>query len=614
MILGTAGHIDHGKTALVRALTGVDTDRLPEEKRRGITIELGFAPLRLDGVGTIGVVDVPGHEAFVRTMLAGATGIDLALLVVAADEGVMPQTREHLAILSLLDVGTGVVALTKCDLVDDDWLELVREDLASLLTERGGPLAGAPIVATSTLTGQGIDELRNTIREAALRIPKRSDDDLFRLPVDRAFTIKGTGTVVTGTVWTGKLRRDAGVRLLPGRKSVRVRGLQSHGAGVDTIEAGNRAAVALAGAELSDVGRGSVLVTDAGWGETRVFRADASLLDVAESPLRPRTRVRLHLGTAEVGARIVVAGGLLSPGEERAARVVVDEPLVLRAGDRFVLRAGSPPVTVGGGVVTDPLASLRARPFPATHMNAASRLEHLLAESGAHGVELSTLPIRLGVPLDRATELAKAARAVSLGARLVDRAAVDALRASMLAALASFHAENPLLPGASLQSIRSRLAAPPEVMEHVLAQAIAAEEVQSDGGELRLAGWQPRLSPDEQIKRDRILAELDASAFEPPSVTEIAAAHGAVAEGLLRLLEREGKLVQVEPGRYYTVERVNQLLDRLRQGMSSGKSFGPSELREFLGFSRKFLIPFLEYTDRIGFTVRHAEGRTWRGT
>ncbi|PYP61418.1 MAG: selenocysteine-specific translation elongation factor, partial [Gemmatimonadetes bacterium] len=300
MILGTAGHIDHGKTTLVRALTGVDTDRLPEEKRRGITIELGFAPLRLDGVGTIGVVDVPGHEGFVRTMLAGATGIDLALLVVAADESVMPQTREHFAILRLLGVTRGVVALTKCDLVDDEWRALVVEDVRALLAD--SPLADAAVVGTSSVTGAGLAELRAAIADAARAVPARAADDLFRMPVDRAFTIKGTGTVVTGTVWSGRLTRDGTVRVMPGDRTVRVRGLETHGDQVQVAEPGHRTAIALAGVDVADVQRGSFLVADAAWRPSNVLRAEVVLLDDAPQTLRARTAVRFHLGAADVGA------------------------------------------------------------------------------------------------------------------------------------------------------------------------------------------------------------------------------------------------------------------------------------------------------------------------
>src|SRR5499427_7139542 len=284
MIVGTAGHIDHGKTALVHALTGVDTDRLPEEKKRGITIELGFAPLALDGMGIVGVVDVPGHEAFVRTMVAGATGIDLALLVVAADEGVMPQTREHLAILELLGVNAGVIALTKADLVDDDWLVLVEEDVRQAAARA---LPSARIVATSVKTGKGIDELRTALASLASSIRSRDASDLFRMPVDRAFTIKGTGTVVTGTVWSGTVRRDDVVRVLPSSISTRVRGVQGHGSHVQAAKPGGRTAIALTGIETSQVARGSTLVTDLAWKPTMFARADVTLLPGDGAAPRP---------------------------------------------------------------------------------------------------------------------------------------------------------------------------------------------------------------------------------------------------------------------------------------------------------------------------------------
>ncbi|MEX0909398.1 MAG: selenocysteine-specific translation elongation factor, partial [Gemmatimonadaceae bacterium] len=358
MILGTAGHIDHGKTALVRALTGVDTDRLPEEKRRGITIDLGFAPLHLDGLGTIGVIDVPGHEAFVRTMLAGATGVDLALLVVAADEGVMPQTREHLTILTLLGVRAGVVALTKTDLVDADWLELVTADVAAVL--EGSGLQRASIVPVSATTGAGLDDLRAAIRAAAASVIARDTDDLFRMPIDRAFSVHGTGTVVTGTVWSGTLRKGAAT-VFPCALPVRVRDLQTHGASVESVSAASRAAVALSGATVEQAGRGAVLVAGEGWAESSVLLAELTLSG-SHVAVTPRTRVRLHLGAADVGARARLfeprAGQIQQP-----ARIRLDEPVVARAGDRFVLRAGSPLEVIAGGVVTDPLPADR-RPKP----------------------------------------------------------------------------------------------------------------------------------------------------------------------------------------------------------------------------------------------------------
>jgi selenocysteine-specific elongation factor len=614
MILGTAGHIDHGKTTLVHALTGVDTDRLPEEKRRGITIELGFAPLVVSGVGTIGIVDVPGHEAFVRTMLAGATGIDLALLVVAADESVMPQTREHLAILGLLGVRAGVVALTKCDLVDDEWRELVVEDVRALVT--GTVLARAPIVATSAATGEGLDALRDAVATAARALPVRDGDDLFRMPIDRAFTIKGTGTVVTGTVWSGRLSRDATVRVLPADRVVRVRGLQSHGAHVDVAEPGHRTAVALAGVEVGDVGRGSMLVADPAWRPTSVLRADVALLADAPQPLRARTSVRFHLGTSEVGARVVVPNGGLAPGERRGARVVLDAPVVVRAGDRFVLRAASPAATIGGGIVVDPFASRRARPWAEGAHSPALRLDRALTDAAESGIDVDTLTIRLGAPPDAVTRLVAERKdaVVRVGARLYARPTLDVLESRLVAMLAESHRGHPLEPGMSLQHVRSRLSDSVDLADHVIAHASRRGLVETAGGNIRAAGWVPRLSSAQRQSAERIFETLNAARDEPPSAAEVAEKFGTESGDLLRVLEREGRVVQVEPERYYAVARLTSLVDRLRQGMQRGREYAPSELRDLLGFSRKFLIPFLEYCDRQGLTARGESGRSWRGT
>ncbi|HJR41137.1 MAG TPA: selenocysteine-specific translation elongation factor, partial [Gemmatimonadaceae bacterium] len=404
MILGTAGHVDHGKTALVKALTGVDTDRLAEEKRRGITIDLGFAPLVLADGQTLGVVDVPGHEAFVRNMLAGATGVDLAMLVVAADEGVMPQTREHLAILSLLGIRGGVIALSKADLADADWLELVSDDVRSLVA--GTPLGGSELVPTSALTGEGLERLRVALTSAAAALPRRDARDLFRLPVDRAFSVRGTGTVVTGTVWSGTLERDATVRILPGGRVARVRGIESHGRPLDRALPGTRTAIALAGVEVHEAPRGTTLVSDEGWAATTLLLAEVALLDDAPATLGPRTRVRFHLGTTDVGARLVAPGGAIARGEHRQARVVLDEPVVARAGDRFVLRSASPLHTIGGGIVEDPQpAHRRARPSATRSAGARERLERALHAAGAAGVSRSSLPVRIGVAADDGASL-----------------------------------------------------------------------------------------------------------------------------------------------------------------------------------------------------------------
>ncbi len=616
MILGTAGHIDHGKTALVKALTGIDTDRLPEEQRRGITIELGFAPLRLGDGGTIGVVDVPGHEAFVRTMLAGASGVDLALLVIAADEGVMPQTREHLAILELLGVQAGVVAVTKSDLVDADWMDLVREDVTGLVAGTG--LARAAIVPVSATTGSGMDALRKALAAAMAEVPSRDGADVFRLPVDRSFTIKGTGTVVTGTVWTGQLGIDEVVRILPGSRTARVRGLQSHGEAVRAIGPGMRAAVSLAGVERADVARGCTLVTDAAWDASTRLRADVSLLADAR-PIGPRTRIRFHLGTQDISGRVVATGGAWGSGEPTPARVVLDEPVIARGGDRFVIRSGSPAATVGGGVVTDPLPGYRRlKPWPDAAPSPAERIVLIARDAGGRGVPRASLPVRIGLrPADLERDLAAAADRIDvIGGTLYDRDVVAHATEQILAAIDAHHARAPLEPGISLQSVRAANPAGAVLAEALLTRLEAAGTIVADHGVVRRAGWMPRPSAAQQSELERLTSVIRGAGREPPSTSELAQSGVGQTESdvltLLRLLDRRGVVRQVEPNRFYSVEALRAMADALRTGMQAGQEYGPAELRAFVGVSRKYLIPLLEYYDRLGVTDRRGQGRVVR--
>jgi selenocysteine-specific elongation factor len=545
-------------------------------------------------------------------MLAGATGVDLALLVIAADEGVMPQTREHLAILRLLGVERGVVALTKCDLVDDEWRELVIEDVHTLLADT--PLADAPIVATSATTGAGLDDLRAAIAAAALAVPARAGDDLFRMPVDRAFTIKGTGTVVTGTVWSGRLTRDATVRVLPADRAVRVRGIQTHGDQVQVAEPGHRTAVALAGIDLGDVHRGSFLVADGAWRASSVLRAEVVLLDDAPKPLRARTAVRFHIGTADIGARVVAVDGVLAPGERKFARVVLDEPVVLRAGDRFVLRSASPAATIGGGIVVDPFATRRARPWEVEpHSSPGVRLELALREAAESGVEATSLPIRLGILPRELDALLADDATLRIDGRVFSSEVADALEAKIVRLLEEAHRARPLEPGVSLQEVRSRLGAPQELVDFVLTRAEEQHLIETAGGSIRAAGWSPVLTDAQRATLREIDETIRAAAHEPPSVGELTPRFGQLAADLLRFLERDRRVVAVEPDRYYNIESLNSLIGRLRTGMTQGREYSPAELRELLGFSRKFLIPFLEYCDRQGLTARTAGGRLWKG-
>ena len=614
MIIGTAGHIDHGKTALVQALTGVDTDRLPEEKRRGITIELGFAPLVLDGFGTVGIVDVPGHEAFVRTMLAGATGVDLAMLVIAADEGPMPQTREHLAIVSLLGVSSGVVVLTKRDLVDLDWLALVEEEVRGMLA--GTPLAKAEVVSVSAVRGEGLDELRSALARAAADVPARAADDLFRMPLDRAFTVRGTGTVVTGTVWSGTLRRDETVRLMTDGRTARVRSLQRHGATVDSIHPGERAAVALVGVDVADVPRGSVIVGGPAWTATSILRAEVALLDEVDAPLEARTRVRFHLGTSDVGARVVASSGALMPGVRTAVRVILETPVIARAGDRFVVRTASPAETIGGGVVEDPLPPHRRARGSGLPASPGEHLARLLAEAGAIGVEVDLLPIRIGISPNEVERLfaASAPLLLRLGSRVYARNAWEALRGALRVEVEEHHTHHPLEPGAPLQAVRGRLAGASELVDSVVAASLAEGELAVEAGLIRAAGWRPRLTPDEEATREQLAAAIRAGGREPPSAGELQEMFGARTSPLLRLLERGGSIIAVESDRHYDRAVLEGLIAELRGRMAVGREYGPGEMRDILGVSRKYLIPLLEYCDRMGVTERRIGGRAIVGT
>ena len=611
VILGTAGHIDHGKTALVRALTGVDTDRLPEEKRRGITIDLGFAPLRLPDGNVVGVVDVPGHEAFVRTMLAGATGIDVGLLVVAADEGPMPQTREHLAILELLHVPRLVVALTKRDLVDEEWLALVKENVRELLhASRYGETELLPV---SAVTGAGVDALRAALAREAGRTTRRGDGDIFRMPVDRVFTVKGTGTVLTGTVWSGEVAAGDAARVMPLGTMVRVRALQSHGAAVGRVGPGTRAAIAVAGVDTHQVSRGATLVAHGHWDASLVMRADLALLEDAPE-LRPRTRVRFHLATSDVGGRVVAAGTPVAPGTSRPVRIVLDEPVIARAGDRFVLRSASPLATIGGGVITDPQAPRRARPMPSLGLGASERLELFAHEAGLHGVSERMIPVRLGVlPADVPRVIAAAGTLSRVGEHLYARAALDAASDRILALVRRHHASRPLDPGAPRQEIRSRLDIDQQLFDGLVARLAEGGKLAAGGADLRAAGFGAELSPEQARLADEVVAAIAASGREPPSIPELEARFGRQTPSLLKHLARTERVIQVEENRCYAPEAVRDLLARLERAMAGKGEVPPTELREALGFSRKFLIPFLEYCDKRGYTARQGNGRIWRG-
>jgi selenocysteine-specific elongation factor len=617
VIIGTAGHIDHGKTALVKALTGVDADRLPEEKRRGITIDLGFAPLALEGVGLVGVVDVPGHEDFVRSMLVGASGIDLGLFVVAADEGVMPQTREHLLILELLGIPQVVVAVTKCDLVDDEWLGLVRSDVLSLFDE--SPLPTPRIVSCSSRTLVGLDELRAVLAEQLTQANPRRSNDLFRMPVDRAFTIKGTGTVVTGTVWSGELSVDASVVVLPSGKPARARKIEQHGKSTDAARAGRRAAVALAGLDVNDVSRGSVLVAEDSWQPTSLFEAVVTLESAMEATLTQRTRIRLHAGASEVGARLVSAAGT-TPGGAALMRVATDAPLVVRGGDRFVLRLPAPLRTIGGGIVIDPYARRRPLPRPAREQlenlssSAAARLGYILEAVSTRGLPTRDIPVQVGCTPAEVERLVGQSGAVSGPHNLFAPTAVEQVMASVRRIVAEYEISSPLSFGIPARTLRESLRVDDELADISIREMERAGEMESQGPFVRKIGWVPSPTDRDTEVSNHLVHDICAGGREPPGVGELVSRHGSSVPGLLRFLERQGRIVQVETDRYYDRSTLDAMIAKLTTKLVPGQVYVPAQLRDVLGFSRKYLIPFLEYCDRNGITERRGEGRILRQT
>ena len=618
-VIGTAGHIDHGKTALVKALTGVDTDRWEEEKRRGITIDLGFAPLRLGDDVQASVVDVPGHEGFVRNMLAGATGIDVALLVIAADEGIMPQTEEHLAIVELLGVRRGIPVITKRDLVDAEWLELVQGEVAARLA--ASRVRWERAVAVSALTGEGLDELRGALGRVAADLVERPAADLFRLPIDRVFAVAGAGTVVTGSTWSGGVAVGESVRLLPLGRDVRVRSIEVHGESAARAVPGRRTALALVGVDKSELARGDVAVTGPGWHATGMLDAAVELLRGAHKPLASRTRVRVHLGTAEVLARVVQTRAI-GPGETGPARLVLETPLVARGGDRFVLRSFSPVTTIGGGVVLDPFPPQRTRLRRrriVPDQTPAQRLEALVVEAGLAGVATDTLAVRLGVAPRRVTTVIAEVGdgLLALGEMLVASAAVTAEAARLAEVLRRHHKEHPLDPGMSLQALRATVGGgaassppPAAVVDAVLEQGVRGRKLEIVESVARVPGWRPAFDARASGARDQVARRVAEAKWQVPTVAELERElPNAPVRAVLAHLAREGVVEQMDQERYAAAPALAEFRAVLEATLTELGSATPAELRDRLGLTRKYLIPLLEWADRRGVTRRAGDAR-----
>jgi selenocysteine-specific elongation factor len=627
VIVGTAGHIDHGKSSLVEALTGTNPDRLEEEKRRGITLDLGFAFLELDGV-RLGLVDVPGHERFVRNMLAGAGGIDLVLLVIAADEGIKPQTREHFEICRLLGIPRGIIVTTKSDLADPDSLGLLRLEIEEFV--RGSFLEGAPIIPVSARSGAGLDELKTVLRRAAQAVAAKDATQNFRLPIDRSFAMKGFGTVVTGTLISGALKAEDEVDLYPARKRLRVRGLHSGGKQIERAVAGQRTAVNLAGIEHEEVTRGMVLAPAGLFEATQRVDARVTLLGSAP-PLKNRAHVHFHQGTAETIAEVILlndGGGELAAGGSAFAQLRLDTPLLLLPGDRFILRRFSPVVTIGGGTVLDPLAPRHKRkdaavaPFLGV-LEHGGRDEILgaLAEAAPRGLTLAEILARTGwiESQTRATaeKLAAAKRVRILGSAPIVVAPAQAIidcAAAIRKAIEIFHRANPLSPGIPKQELRARAGrARVEIFDAGLGDLVAARALVTAGDLVSQAGREITLSTEEARAKELIEREFESAGLTVPGFASVLSklpVDARRAQKILQILLREKVLVKISADLVFhrsSLERLREMLAKYRK--ERGARLPITVFKELTGITRKYAIPLLEHLDREQVTRRAGDER-----
>ena len=627
LVVGTAGHIDHGKSSLVRALTGIDPDRLKEEKERGITIELGFAHT-IVGDTRVAFVDVPGHERFVRTMLAGVGGIDCVLLIVAADESVMPQTREHFDICCLLRIPRGVIVVTKSDLADDDTRRLVHQDIVSLVT--GSFLESAPVIDVSATTGAGLDVLRAAIADQATAVGARPVDGAARLPIDRVFSMKGFGTVITGTLVAGRIAVDDELVVQPGGRVVKVRGVQVHGTPSTEAVAGQRTAINLGGVDVGEVSRGETLLAPETLTVTRRVDAEIDLLPAAK-PLKHGARVRLHNGTSEVLGRVSIAGasiGEVAPGKTALVRVRLESPAVLTRGDRFIIRAYSPLMTIGGGIVLDPASTrpgIRSESGHASlealriHSDGITAIQWLVDHAGPAGIATASLVSRMGVRPSRLAAIVQklaGAGSVVVHDRLVDSKQLQRARAELLKLVAASHKANPMSDGLPREEARGKLFAKvaPAIFERVVDDLkstralVGAERLALPTHKASVAG------ADDQV-RSAIISAYRAGGLKPPDAAAVEAtvkAPRAVVEKVTTLLLREKVLVKLD-----TVVFHADALQTLKEEVAALKGSAPggratvdvAAFKDRYGVSRKFAIPLLEYLDRERVTRRTGDVR-----
>src|SRR5947209_7957348 len=628
VIVGTAGHIDHGKTALVKALTGIDADRLKEEKERGITIDIGFAHLALDSHTTIGFIDVPGHERFIKNMLAGVGGIDMVMLVIAADESVMPQTREHLDICSLLRIKQGFTVLTKIDKVEPEIADLVEIEVREFL--KGTFLEPLPILRVSSYTGQGIPQLIETLREFVGKARPKDASDIFRLPVDRCFTMKGFGTVVTGTLIAGKVAKEQEIEILPTERTARVRGIQVHGHAANEALAGQRTALNLQSIEVSQIKRGMVLTTPGLFRPTSMFDCHLELLRSAANPIEMRKRIRFHIGTAELMGYVVLLGqNRLEPGQSAFAQIRLEESTFALPGDRFIIRQYSPMLTIGGGQILDsaPLKHRRAdknvierlRVFKEGSIE--DQLITVIDEAGMKTVELLELSARRGLVLSRARErltaLARNRRVRVLAENpfvLVAAKAFDEAGAAAAVAVEKFHQTNPLTPGIGREELKARLFSDASnlLFQAVLDKLATDKKILLEQDLIRLFGRKVTLKADEEKMRDQLTERFRLLGLQVPPPDELISnlkLDRNTARKIIQLMLKENTLVKINEEMLIHRTTVDKLIADVKALKSKSPKIGVGEFKDLTGVSRKFAIPLLDYLDRQRVTRRVGDAR-----
>jgi selenocysteine-specific elongation factor len=635
IIVGTAGHIDHGKTALVKALTGIDADRLEEEKRRGITIDLGFAHMDLpDANGELlhlGFVDVPGHERFVRNMLAGVGGIDLVLLVIAADESIKPQTREHFDILQLLGVQRGITVLTKADAVDAETLDVVRLEVEEFLrgTFLDNPNLDNPsldnptsVVAVSSLTGAGLDNLKRAMIAAAAEVKPRDSHALARLPIDRVFTMKGFGTVVTGTLVAGRVHREQELEVFPTGRKVRVRGVQVHGQAADAAVAGQRTALNLAGASTEDLSRGMTLAPPSTFSATRRVDVRLRLLASAPRALRHRSRVHFHSNTMQNVVEIVLHGTKqLTPGSEGFARLKLSQPVLLLPGDRFIIRQSSPVVTIGGGLVLDPAPIPRAPGLESflqilSGSNPETILTARITRRGHAGISMSQLIAETGWTRDsveaRFAETLKDARVLRIGDLFVDATAIVRLQQSIVNSVAGFQKKNSLVGGIAREALREQVKASSEVFTAALELLVREKKIEAAGDLVRLPGHGVVMKDEEAQSQKAIEEAFAAAGLKVPALHEVIAGlkvDKARAQKIVTLLLRDKVLTKIADELVFHRSALEQLRRLVAAQKAKSPKMDVATFKEMTGVSRKYAIPLLEYLDREHVTKRVGDAR-----